>query len=81
MQSALQVKDSPTYLTTEELSTRIKYDSRTIRDRLKDIAIVQLTQDSALIRMALRWPVQSATVQRKPTFIFCSLLLRIGMNR
>ena len=27
---------SLTYLTTDELSARIKYDSRTIRDRLKD---------------------------------------------
>jgi len=25
-----------TYLTTEELSERIKYDARTIRERLKD---------------------------------------------
>lgn len=25
-----------TYLTTDELAARIKYDSRTIRDRLKD---------------------------------------------
>ena len=27
---------SQTYLTTDELSARIKYDSRTIRERLKD---------------------------------------------
>lgn len=30
-----------TYLTTEELSTRIKYDSRTIRDRLKDSVLIE----------------------------------------
>jgi hypothetical protein len=32
---------STTYLTTEELSTRIKYDSRTIRDRLKDSVLIE----------------------------------------
>jgi len=30
-----------TYLTTDELSTRIKYDSRTIRDRLKDSVLLE----------------------------------------
>lgn len=30
-----------TYLTTEELSSRIKYDSRTIRDRLKDSVLLE----------------------------------------
>lgn len=30
-----------TYLTTEELSTRIKYDVRTIRDRLKDSVLLE----------------------------------------
>ena len=30
-----------TYLTTEELSTRIKYDARTIRDRLKDSVLLE----------------------------------------
>jgi hypothetical protein len=30
-----------TYLTTEELATRIKYDSRTIRDRLKDSVLLE----------------------------------------
>lgn len=29
-----------TYLTTEELSTRIKYDCRTIRERLKDSVLI-----------------------------------------
>ncbi len=41
MQTALSVKESPTYLTTEELSIRIKYDSRTIRDRLKDSVLLE----------------------------------------
>lgn len=31
----------PTYLTTEELSERIKYDSRTIRERLKDSVLLE----------------------------------------
>ncbi len=32
---------SATYLTTDELSARIKYDSRTIRDRLKDSVLLE----------------------------------------
>lgn len=30
-----------TYLTTDELSARIKYDPRTIRDRLKDSVLLE----------------------------------------
>lgn len=30
-----------TYLTTEELSERIKYDPRTIRERLKDAVFIE----------------------------------------
>jgi hypothetical protein len=30
-----------TYLTTHELSERIKYDARTIRDRLKDSVLLE----------------------------------------
>jgi hypothetical protein len=32
---------SQTFLTTEELSTLIKYDVRTIRDRLKDSVLLE----------------------------------------
>ena len=32
---------SQTYLTTEELSTKIKYDPRTIRNRLKDSVLLE----------------------------------------
>lgn len=32
---------SHTYLTTDELSSRIKYDSRTIRERLKDSVLLE----------------------------------------
>jgi hypothetical protein len=32
---------SQTYLTTDELSERIKYDSRTIRERLKDSVLLE----------------------------------------
>ena len=32
---------SETYLTTEELATRIKYDPRTIRNCLKDTVLVE----------------------------------------
>ena len=31
---------SETYLTTEQLSERIHYDTRTIRDRLKEAGII-----------------------------------------
>lgn len=30
-----------TYLTTEELAARIKYDPRTIRERLKDTVLIE----------------------------------------
>ena len=33
----------PTYLTTDELSQRIKYDVRTIRERLKDSVLIEGT--------------------------------------
>lgn len=33
--------DAATYLTTEELSSRIKYDVRTIRERLKDSVLIE----------------------------------------
>jgi len=32
---------SMTYLTTEELSLRIKYNPRTIRDRMKDAVLLE----------------------------------------
>ncbi|MAY56026.1 MAG: hypothetical protein CMQ46_03790 [Gammaproteobacteria bacterium] len=32
---------SQTYLTTDELSRRIKYDARTIRERLKDSVLIE----------------------------------------
>ena len=32
---------SSTYLTTDELSARIKYDPRTIRERLKDSVLLE----------------------------------------
>lgn len=34
---------SHTYLTTEELSSKIKYDVRTIRERLKDSVLLEGT--------------------------------------
>jgi hypothetical protein len=34
---------SDTYLTTEELAGKIKYDARTIRDRLKDSVLIEGT--------------------------------------
>ena len=30
-----------TYLTTEELATRIRYDARTVRDQLKDSVLLE----------------------------------------
>lgn len=35
------MKDAVTYLTTDELAARIKYDSRTIRSRLKDSVLLE----------------------------------------
>lgn len=35
--------NSNTYLTTDELSDRIKYDTRTIRERLKDSVLIEGT--------------------------------------
>lgn len=34
---------APTYLTTDELAARIKYDARTIRNRLKDSVLLEGT--------------------------------------
>lgn len=35
------MEENTTYLTTRELSVRIKYDERTIRDRLKDSVLIE----------------------------------------
>ncbi|MCW8886145.1 MAG: hypothetical protein OQK12_12985 [Motiliproteus sp.] len=35
------MNETHTYLTTEELSSRIKYDPRTIRQRLKDSVLLE----------------------------------------
>jgi hypothetical protein len=35
--------ENETYLTTDELAARIKYDSRTIRERLKDSVLLEGT--------------------------------------
>jgi len=37
----LEGRMSQTYLTTDELSARIKYDARTIRERLKDSVLLE----------------------------------------
>jgi hypothetical protein len=36
-----EIEMSLTYLTTDELSSKIKYDSRTIRERLKDSVLLE----------------------------------------
>jgi len=41
MQVATSAPHAQTYLTTDELSSRIKYDSRTIRERLKDSVLLE----------------------------------------
>lgn len=35
------INNASTYLTTTELSERIKYDTRTIRERLKDSVLIE----------------------------------------
>ena len=37
----MEIEMSHTYLTTEELSSLIKYDPRTIRERLKDSVLLE----------------------------------------
>lgn len=41
MQTPMSMGQVQTYLTTDELSRRIKYDSRTIRERLKDSVLIE----------------------------------------
>jgi hypothetical protein len=41
MQVPIAAGPHQTYLTTDELSALIKYDSRTIRDRLKDSVLIE----------------------------------------
>ena len=41
MQTANENEKDPTYLTTDELAVRIKYDVRTIRERLKDSVLLE----------------------------------------
>ncbi len=41
MQTSMSMGQVQTYLTTDELSRRIKYDSRTIRERLKDSVLIE----------------------------------------
>lgn len=41
MQTAIDDVKDPTYLTTDELAARIKYDARTIRERLKDSVLLE----------------------------------------
>ena len=41
MQAAPATVSEKTYLTTDELSDRIKYDVRTIRERLKDSVLLE----------------------------------------
>ena len=37
----MEISTPNTYLTTEELAQRIKYDVRTIRERLKDVVLLE----------------------------------------
>lgn len=41
MTQTIPVQASATYLTTRELAQRIKYDERTIRERLKDSVLLE----------------------------------------
>lgn len=41
MEIAVAAPRPQTYLTTDELSVRIKYDRRTIRERLKDSVLIE----------------------------------------
>ena len=39
----MDASTSPTYLTTDELAVRIKYDTRSIREVLKDSVLIEGT--------------------------------------
>lgn len=41
MKTVVPNEEDQTYLTTDELSNRIKYDVRTIRERLKDSVLLE----------------------------------------
>lgn len=41
MQAGSEALGEKTYLTTDELSVRIKYDVRTIRERMKDSVLIE----------------------------------------
>ena len=50
-----------TYLTTDELSTRIKYDVRTIRERLKDSVLIEgvhYFRPDGQVKFPHPWPPQ-----------------------
>ncbi len=39
----MEIEQDSTYLTTDELAVKIKYDARTIRERLKDSVLLEGT--------------------------------------
>ena len=65
---------SLTYLTTDELSTLIKYDSRTIRERLKDSVLLEGThyirpfggRKLLFLWEAIERDIGSASISRSP---------------
>ena len=66
-----------TYLTTDELSSRIKYDVRTIRERLKDSVLmegVHYVRPFGGRKILFVW----ATIERDMKV--ASTLLPVGMN-
>ena len=63
-----------TYITTEELATRIHYDVRTIRDRLKDSVLLEGThyirpfggRKLLFLWEAIERDIGSASISRSP---------------
>ena len=73
--------DTFTYLTTDELSDRIKYDARTIRNRLKDSVLLEGIQHGPLLQSPqffLPFPLLPLTSSLLP---FSPSSLSISNNR
>ena len=72
----MKAHQDPTYLTTDELAVKIKYDSRTIRARLKDSVLLEGTHYTSLRNQKTWCPPEAATANKRLTSVslFCFAL-------
>ncbi len=71
-----------TYLTTEELSARIKYDVRTIRERLKDSVLIEgvhYIRPFGGRKILYVWEAIARDIAGRPTFDVSIPLARGGV--